>query len=251
MRHLRERDFEEEAAKRDQTAKGPLYLEPVANLRSARTRYILPIAAIVCIVGLFLFTGISRYATWMSGGLAPSPTPWHPTPLPWIDDVVSFSLAASPSASSTAGATASAVPSPSPSAVPSEAPSESAGPSASPTPLFTSLRAEVPDTIYFWNTGVVGHFTLALMNTSDRSVSLADCPTYRMYVSGTDASLATVRRLNCAAIGPTLIAGTGVELDMVYRPSATDGVGPQTLVWELVSPSTLQAQTLARLYISP
>jgi hypothetical protein len=187
---------------------------------------------------------------------AASPTPTLATPIAWVDTTFVLPPTDGPSALP-AAATGSASASTDPSA------SVSAGPPASaatgsityavgtyavitPSIPVTSMRASIDPISGYWYLGTENHFTLNLINTSPVNVDMSPCPAYRMYITGTDRNAAPLRLLNCAAIGPTIQPRQTVLLDMVYTPTVNDPLGPdQQLVWEWVSPNTIQATTTA------
>jgi hypothetical protein len=103
----------------------------------------------------------------------------------------------------------------------------------------------------YWQKSHGNHFTLVISNTSGLEVPFEPCPTYRMYIAGTDVTATPIRLLNCEAIGQVLAMGRTVTLDMVYQPAPDDPIGAQRLVWTWVSPDDYQATTTAQVLLAP
>ena len=238
MKRWMERGYDPSEGERDEIPKGPLWVEPVEPGRS-RSRYALPILAAAFVVGAFVIAMVTHYVDYFGGAAAtPTPTP-TPRPIAWVDTTVPPTATPEPTPDASAGSTAEA------SAAASGVPS---GPTPSPSKLI-SIRAEVTSFSAFWPRGVPHHFTIELTNTSSRPISMNPCPTYRMYIAGTDTSAAPLRWLNCEAIGGQLVPGQGVALDMVYTPTVRDPLGAQTLYWELWPEGRLQARAGASVFI--
>jgi hypothetical protein len=232
VKRWQERGYDPNQDERDAAPQGPLWVEPLVP-RRRRSRYGLPVLIAVFVVLAFFVATISRIETYFGAGAtdtADTATP-QPTPIAWLATTVAPTTPAGPTE------TVSAVPG-----------------AATPSPqLELSISAAIPASSYMWSQGTVNHFILELTNTAQGRVSLNPCPTYRMYIVGTDISSAPLRLLNCDAIGPNLQPGQSVALDMVYTPTPSDPLGPnQTLVWEWVSPDTIQAiATVNHVYITP
>lgn len=254
MKRSRERDNDPDHDKRDERPQGPLWVESIAPPRSGRQRYGLPVLIGVFVALTIVVAMVTRFVNYFTEPAA-SPTPTLATPIAWVDTTFVPPPTNGPSALPAASPTASGSTDPSSSA--------SAGPSAStatgsityavitPSHPVTSLRASIDPIWATWYLGTENHFTLNLTNTSPVDVDMSPCPAYRMYITGTNRDAAPLRLLNCAAIGDTIQPGQTVSLDMVYTPTVNDPRGPnQQLVWEWVSPNTIQATTTAGVYIS-
>jgi hypothetical protein len=251
VKRSRDRDDDPNQGQRDEAAKGPLWVEPIAPPHSERARYGLPLLIVAFVVLALTVAMITRYANYFGGGAEPTTSPAGPTPITWVDAKVMPSSLATPfeSAAVTGSASASAgtttgMPATTPAAI------TLAPPTPVASQLITSIRATIDPIPNTWYLGTENHFTLELTNTSPVAVYMSPCPIYRMYITGTDPAAATLRLLNCLAIGDTLEPGQSVSLDMVYIPTTSDPRGPnQQLVWEWVAPDNIQAMTTATVYI--
>jgi len=250
----RERDIDPNQDQRDEAPQGPLWVEPIAPPRSERARYGLPAMIVLFVVLALAVAMATRYVTYFSTGDEPTPTPAGPTPITWVNTTVLFAPldtpapTTSPSGSPLASG-ATTAPTASPTAAAS--PATTAVITSAPSRPVQSIRASIEPVFDIWYVGTENHFTVELTNTSAGPVYMSPCPVYRMYVTGTDPAAATLRLLNCAAIGETLEPGRSVFLDMVYTPTAADPRGPnQQLVWQWVSPDNIQATTTSAVYIA-
>lgn len=245
MKRWRERDIDAELDEPKEEKPKPLWVEPIAP-RTQRERYGLPVLIAGFVVLAFVVATISRFVVAFSPEAA-TPTPGGgPTPIPWISTLVD-ATAESPTpgladASPTSSSAASR-----PSLGPSGSASQSAAIPNSQSRI--SIQAQGPQVTQYWSVGTAQHFTLDLTNTSSASIAMDPCPTYRMYFTGTIPAAAPVRLLNCAATTRTLEVGQTMSFDMVYALTGRDPVGNQTLVWELVTPSKVQAITFFSVYI--
>ena len=115
-------------------------------------------------------------------------------------------------------------------------------PSGAGSNSIPSVAAEAITHSVFWTAGEPNHFTVQLTNTTSAAIPLTPCPTYSMYVLGTPANLATVRAMNCADMGSIFQPGETLTLDMVYTPTATDPLGFESLVWRSSSGFLATAQ---------
>jgi hypothetical protein len=215
LKRLRERELDPDQDRPDQEAQGPLWVEPIARRRKG-ARYGLPIAVVAFVLVAFLVAMGSRYIAYFSASPAPSITP---SPITWIDTIVT----------------------PTPDSGVTE-------PTAA-TRISVAARIDLPFQYMYQNAS--NHFTMELTNKFDSGIPLRPCPTYIIYLAGTDKSLAAERILNCAAIGTMLEPGRTVKLDMVYVPRDDDPIQNQTLVWEWVSPSTYRAAATVSVVIQP
>jgi len=255
VKRSRDRDDDPNQGQRDEAAKGPLWVEPIAPPRSERTRYGLPLLIAAFVVLALVVAMMTRFANYFGEGAEPTRSPAGPTPITWVDARVMPSSLATPieSAAVTGSASASAgTPTGTPATTPANTPATIS--LAPPTPvasrLITSIRAAIDPIPNTWYLGTENHFTLELTNTSPVAVYMSPCPIYRMYITGTDPATATLRLLNCLAIGDTLEPGQSVWLDMVYIPTTSDPVSPnQQLVWEWVAPDNIQAMATAAVHI--
>jgi hypothetical protein len=252
----RERDYDPNQNDRDEVQQGPLWVEPIVAPHSNRQRYGLPVMIVIFVALIMTVAMTSRFVTYFSAA-GPSADPTLVTPIAWIDTTVAPSPTASLAAAQSAAPSHSVSASPSASAVRSAGPSaQAAGSSitpavATPSLQVTSIWAVIDSITNAWYLGAENHFTLNLANTSPLAVSMSPCPVYRIYILGTDPNAAPLRLLNCAAIGDAIKPGQTVSLDMVYTPTLNDPLGPQQqLVWEWVSPNTIQAVTAATIDIA-
>jgi hypothetical protein len=249
VKRSRERDNDPDQDKRDEKPQGPLWVEPIAPPRSDRQRYGLPALIGVFVALALVVAMITRFVNYFTEPAA-TPSPTLATPIAWVDTT----FVPPP----TNGPSAVPLPLPSDSTLPSASygpatstPSGSPTPAATPSHPVTSLRASIDSIWATWYLGTENHFTLNLTNTSPVDVDMSPCPAYRMYITGTNRDAAPLRLLNCAALGATIQPGQTISLDMVYTPTVNDPRGPnQQLVWEWVSPNTIQATTTAGVNIS-
>jgi hypothetical protein len=197
-----DRDAFDDLDLRDEAAQGPLDVERLAP--AGRRRRLGWQAPAVLFVAIALAAGVGRAQTWHETS-SPVP-PALPTPIPWVDAIV---------------------------------PQESVTPSPAVAP---SVSAEAITDSIFWTVGKPNHFTVRVTNTTSQPIPLSPCPTYRMYVVGTPANLATIRAMNCADMGYDFTPGETILLDMAYTPSATDPLGFQTIEWEAISGFQATAQ---------
>jgi hypothetical protein len=215
MKRGMDRGFEEEDVRRDPAPQGPLRVEPLGS-QDPRRKFVVPLV-VAFIVLVAVGATIGRFLPIF---IHEAGTPAPPTPVSWVDTTVAPTVEASPTATPSG---------PAPSTTPSET-----TPTPSPTrPL--NLKATATPGSFYWNRGLPNHFTVELTNTTGGIVTMSPCPTYRMYVQGSDPALAPIRVLNCAGIGEQLLPGQAVSLDMVYTISASDPPGYQTIQWEAVS----------------
>ncbi len=225
MKRWRERGYDPDQDDRDETAHGPLRVEPI-DQRSASARYGLPAAAAAFVLVALLVAMVGPYVTYFMG---PAATPALPTPIAWVN--------------TTASPTAATDPTPDPLPVPGQ---------PTPTPVRRiSIAATIQVTNYYWPRGTANHFTVQLTNRTPGAISLNPCPAYRMYTATANKFETALRLLNCAAIGQTLQSGQSVDLDMVYTPTVSDALGDQTLVWSWETPDAVQAIATGNAYIVP
>lgn len=222
MKRWRERGYDPDHDDLDAAPQGPLWVEPLA--KRSRIPYGPPVLIVAFILLAFSVATFGRFAFFFS---APADTPPPPTPITWVDVTVAPTLPEPTDAVS----------------------AEPASPTASQQ-LPRSISAQISSVASFWSRGSANHFTVDLTNPTSGRISMDPCPTYRMYFTGTDKSAAVLRELNCTAIGPVLVPGGVVSLDMVFTPTATDPTGVQTLVWEWVTPDSIQAIATARVIIT-
>ena len=64
-------------------------------------------------------------------------------------------------------------------------------------------------------------------------------------------STAPLRLLNCPAIGPAILPGQTILLDMIYTPAMDDPLTGEKLVWQLVTPDTIEAIATLDVSIGP
>jgi hypothetical protein len=206
-------------------AKGHEPIEPVRVERIEQTRdqrsYGLPIligglAAIA--LGAALLGHIGAFSS------APAPEPSMPpaTPIAWVDATASPTPSASPTDEASATEATSA-----------------SSPSSPTTPLV--LRAVLSTDSNLWHRGEANHFTVQLTNATATAIPLSPCPVYRMYLTGLDSGTAPIRLLNCNALGWELLPGETISMDMVYTPALDDPIDAGQLVWQWMSPDSVQA----------
>jgi hypothetical protein len=207
---------------KEMLAKEPI--EPVRVERldasSRRPSYALP-AILAALFVLALGAATLTHFGVFSSSPTPTPTLPRPTPIAWVDTTVA---PASPSDTGVA----------------------SSSPEA---PIL--LRASLSTDANLWSRGRPSHFTLDLTNPTATLIPMSPCPTYRMYLTGIDNSTAPLRQLNCAAIGPMLLPNQTISLDMVYTPAMDDPLTGETLVWQWVTPDTVQAIATLDVSIGP
>ncbi len=222
MRRWRERGDDPGHDDRDSAPRGPLWIEPLA--KRGRAPYWPAILIVVFVLLAFSVAMFGRFAFLFS---AAADTPPPPTPITWVDVTVAPTLT-----------------------TPADADSSAAASPAASLQLPRSISAQISSVAAFWYRDSANHFTLDLTNPTTGPISMDPCPTYRLYFAGTDKSAAVLRQFNCPAIGPVLVPGGTVSLDMVFAPTATDPTGVQTLVWEWATPGSIQAIATARVFIA-
>jgi hypothetical protein len=197
----------------------PVRVEPLEG-GGERPSYALP----AFIAGLFILAlgaaMVGRFGVFSSGPTS-TPTLPAPTPIAWVDTTAAPSTSSEP-------ATASASP-------------------RSPISLRAGLRTDAN----LWSRGRPSHFTIDLTNPTATIISMSPCPTYRMYLTGIDNATAPIRLLNCPAIGPELLPGQTITLDMVYTPAVDEPLTGERLVWQWVTPDTIQAIATLDVSIGP
>ncbi|HEX7543775.1 MAG TPA: hypothetical protein VF361_03145 [Candidatus Limnocylindrales bacterium] len=192
---------------RDEEPQGPLAIERLTSQgRHRQFGWRFPVGLFVTIALVAL---AGRAVAWRE--TSTEVVPAGPTPISWVNAIV-------PSEDRPVGLTTYAA----------------GGQSVVPIVLQSVAVEAIPDSL-FWTAEQPNHFTVRVTNTTSQPILLTPCPTYRMYVLGTSASLATVRTINCADIGSTFGPGQVISLDMVYMPSGTDPRGFQTITWEAIS----------------
>jgi hypothetical protein len=103
--------------------------------------------------------------------------------------------------------------------IPTVVPAATPDPSATLVPLIT-VRVDYRP--FLQVPGDTIRFVVKLTNASGRSISLAPCPTYRMYVPG-----------STFPEPEWLLQGDSLSFEMVYAIPIDVGPGEQLLVWEL------------------
>lgn len=219
MKRRLDRGFDPDKETLDKHPIEPVRVEPL-EASSRRPSYALP-AILAALFVLALGAATLTHFGVFSSSPTPEPTLPKPTPIAWVD------ATAAPASPSDAGVV-----------------------SSSPeTPLL--LRASLSTDANLWSRGTPSHFTLDLSNPTATFISMSPCPTYRMYLTGIDNSTATLRQLNCAAIGPMLLPNQTISLDMVYTPAMDDPLTGERLVWQWVTPDTVQAIATLDVSIGP
>ena len=219
MKRWLERGFDPDKETLDKGPIEPVRVEPL-EASSRRPSYALPVilaALFVLALGAATLTHFGVF----SSSPTPVPTLPKPTPIAWVDVTVAP-------------------------ASPSDAGVASSSPEA---PLL--LRASLRTDANLWSRGTPSHFTLDLTNPTATFIPMSPCPTYRMYLTGIDNSTAPLRQLNCAAIGPMLPPYQTISLDMVYTPAMDDPLTGERLVWQWVTPDTIQAIATLDVSIGP
>ena len=204
--------------------KGPIEPVRVERLEAGAKRpsYTLPVLLAALLV-LALGAALAGHFGGSSSSPTPGPTHAAATSIAWVDTT------AAPATEEPSGA-----------AETEPAPGGTGTASASPlAPV--GLRASLSTISNLWHRGTPSHFTLDLTNSTAAVVSMSPCPTYRMYLTGIDNSTAPLRLLNCPAIGPSLLPGQTISLDMIYTPAMDDALTGEKLVWQLVTPDTIEA----------
>ena len=224
MKKSLDRGFDPEMDDRDKAFVEALTIEALEPRARKRRNLILGFV-LVLVCGVIGAGFMSRAA-----GLGPGTTepPVAATPITWSGEIVP--VAPAPSSDSTPGDPAAVAPTPHPR-----------------TPIGITL--DLP--ISHWEKSHGNEFTITISNRSGLEMSMDPCPTYRMYIAGTDVTAAPLRRLNCSAIGPVLSMGQSMTLQMIYEPAADDPIGPQVFVWTWVSPDDYQATETTKLFLSP
>jgi hypothetical protein len=243
VKRWRERDIGAELDQPQEEKPKPLWVEQISP-RTQRERYGLPALIVGFLILAFVVATVSHFEAVFSPEAA-TPTPGGgPSPIPWVNTLADNGPQATPSP--IAGQ-------PGGPAEGSASPAASAGPYQSGAILSrqpkVSIRAQGPEITQYWKVDAAQHFTLNLTNTSTTPIPMDPCPTYRMYFTGTIAAAAPVRLLNCAAASKTLEVGQTMSFDMVYTLTGRDPVGNQTLVWELMTPSDVQAITFFGVFV--
>jgi len=180
------------------------------------------------LVVAFVVAMVTRFATYFSPDNPNDPTNAPLAPVAWLDTrVLPGDLASpTPAASQVDGVPA-------------------------PSRFIQSLQATLVIDNTTWFRGSDNHFTVELTNTSQDYVSFSPCPVYRMYITGTDPTAAPMWQLNCNVMPQELVPGQSIDLQMVYRPTVADPLGPnQQFVWQWVSPDDVQAMASATVYIT-
>lgn len=219
MKRWLDRGFDPDKDTRDREPVEPVRVEPL-EAGGERPSYALPVILTALFV-LALGAALAGHFGVFSSNPTPEPTLPAPTPIAWVDT------------------TAAPAPSPEPGAV-------SSSPEA---PIL--LRAGLRTDANLWHRGTPSHFTLDLTNPTATFIPMSPCPAYRMYLTGIDNSTAPVRLLNCAAIGSMLLPGQTISLDMVYTPAMDDPLTGMRLVWQWVTPETIQAIATLDVSIGP
>ena len=220
MKRRLERGFDPDKDTLDKGPVEPVRVEPL-EAGPERAAFTLPVL-LAALVVLALGAALAGHFGVFSSSPTPEPTPAAATPIAWVD---------------TAAAPATERPTETDSSGPVWG-----GPSASASPLGpVGLRASLSTISNLWHRGTPSHFTLDLTNSTAAAVSMNPCPTYRMYLTGIDNSTAPLRLLNCSAIGPDLLPGQTISLDMIYTPAPDDPLTGEKLVWQLVTPDTIEA----------
>lgn len=230
MKRWLDRGFDPDKETLDRAPMEPVRVEPL-EAASRRTSYMLP-AVLAALFVLALGAAMLTHFGVFSSGPTPEPTLPAPTPIAWVD-------------------TTAAPATEEPSGLPSDGPVWG-GPGGSSSPEAPILlRASLRTDANLWSRGTPSHFTLDLTNTTATFIPMSPCPTYRMYLTGIDNSTAPLRLLNCAAIGPMLLPNQTISLDMVYTPGTDDPLTGERLVWQLVTPDTIQAIATLDVSIGP
>jgi hypothetical protein len=214
-----DRGFDPDKEMLDKGPIEPVRVEPL-EASSERPSYPLP-ALLAALFVLALGAATLTHFGVFSSSPTPEPTLPKPTPIAWVD-----TTAAPPS------------------------PLESGAASSSPEPPIL-LRASLRTDANLWSRGTPSHFTLDLTNPTASLIPMSPCPTYRMYLTGIDNSTAPLRLLNCAAIGPMLLPDQTISLDMVYTPAMDDPLTGERLVWQWMTPDTIQAIATLDVSIGP
>ena len=230
MKRWLERGFDPDEDALDKGPVEPVRVEPLEAGGGQRS-HTLPIL-LAAVVVLALGAALAGHLGVLSGSPTPEPT-LAATAIAWVDTTA---------APATAG----------PSGADVTGPASGGTDTASAGPLGPiSLRASLSAITNLWHRGTPSHFTLDLTNPSASAVSMSPCPTYRMYLTGIDNSTAPLRLLNCPAIGPAIQPGQTILLDMIYTPAMDDPLTGEKLVWQLVTPDTIEAIATLDVSIGP
>ena len=230
MKRWLDRGFDPDKEMLDKGQMEPVRVEPL-KAASRGPSYALPVllaALFVLALGAATLTHFGAF----SSSPTPGPTLATPTPIAWID-------------------TTAAPATDEPSGFPSSGPVWGLGAASSSPEAPILLRASLRTDANLWSRGTPSHFTLDLTNPTPTLIPMSPCPTYRMYLTGIDNSTAPLRLLNCAAIGPMLLPGQTISLDMVYTPRMDDPLTGERLVWQWVTPDTIQAIAALDVSIGP
>ncbi len=213
---------------RDGPEKAPVEPVRVEPLELGRERSSLAWPAVIAVlVVLALAAAMVNHFT--SEPPAPTSNPPAPTPIAWVDTTAAPAPGAGPGETIPDG--------------------RAAAPSSPPAPIILRASIEMESTL--WNRGRSNHFTLDLTNPTATVIAMSPCPVYRMYLSGIDNSTAPARLLNCPAIGPELLPGQSISLDMVYTPGMDYPTETEQLVWQWVSPGAIEAIAIHAVSIEP
>ena len=219
MKRRLDRGFDPDKETRDRQPTEPVRVEPL-DASSRRPSYTLPVILAALFVLALSAATLTHFGV-LSSSPTPEPTLPKPTPIAWVDATVAP-------------------------ASPSDAGAASSSPEA---PLL--LRASLRTDANLWSRGTPSHFTLDLTNPTATFIPMSPCPTYLMYLTGIDNSTAPLRQLNCAAIGPMLLPNQTISLDMVYTPAMDDPLTGERLIWQWVTPDTVQAIATLDVSIGP
>jgi hypothetical protein len=216
MKRWLDRGFDPEADTGDHGPMEPVRVERIPKTRD-RQSYGLPIL-IGSLAALTLGAALLGHLGVFSSSPTPEPSFPAATPIAWVDV--------------TAGPTPSAAPT-------DEASTAAASPSGPAAPV--PLRALLSTKGNLWHRGEANHFTVQLTNATAAAIPLSPCPAYRMYLTGIDSGTAPIRLLNCNALGLELLPGESISMDMVYTPALDDPIDAGQLVWQWMSPDSVQA----------
>ena len=215
MKRWLDRGFDPEAETRDHEPIEPVRVERIEQTRD-RQSYGPPIL-IGGLAALALGAALLGHFGAFSSSPAPEPSMPAATPIAWVD------VTAAPTTS----------------AAPTDEASAAASPSDLAAPLV--LRTLLSTDSNLWHRGAANHFTVQLTNTTAAAIPLSPCPAYRMYLTGLDSGTAPIRLLNCNALGWELLPGETIAMDMVYTPALGDPIDAGQLVWQWMSPDSVQA----------
>jgi hypothetical protein len=221
-----DRGFDPDAETRGKEPIEPVSVGPL-EAGPQRPSYVVPVA-IAGVAILVLGAAMFGHFGFFSSKPTPTPTIPAPTPIAWVDTTVAPTSSVQPGDQTLE-------------------PGASMASAATPLKLYASLTA-VSNLLH---RDTPGDFTLYLANPNSGPISLAPCPTYRMYITGIDNATAPVRLLNCSAIGPALLPDATIALDMVYTPGPDTPLTGLKLVWQLETPDTVQAIATMDISIGP